>query len=203
MFWPPPIFSAPSGKLCPSHVKSLWPLLLSSLPFPSYITLSPSLNWIPLLSLSSTLRGHCCCRCGSAFQSCPTLCNPMDCSTPGLPVLHHLPKFEQVHVLYLSDAIHPSHLLTPSSPLPSSFPSIRDFSNESAVLIRWPKYWSFSISPSNEYLGLIFLKIDWFDLLAVQGTFRSLLQHHGSKASTLWHSAFFTVQLWNPYMATG
>ena len=87
--------------------------------------------------------------------------------------------------------------------LPSIFPSIRVFSNESVLCIRWPKYWSFSISPFNEYSGLISFRIDWFDLLAVQGTFRSLLQHHSSKASVLWCSAFFMVQLSHPYMTTG
>ena len=89
--------------------------------------------------------------------------------------------------------------------LPSIFPSIRVFSNESVLHIRWPKYWSFSfsISPSNEYSGLIFLRIDWLDLLAVQGTLKSLLQHHSSKASIFWHSAFFIVQLSHPYMTTG
>ena len=89
--------------------------------------------------------------------------------------------------------------------LPSIFPSIKVFSNESALCIRWPKYWSFSfsISPSNEYSGLISFRIDWFDLLAVQGTLKSLLQHHNSKASILRHSAFFMVQLSHPYMTTG
>ena len=87
--------------------------------------------------------------------------------------------------------------------LPSIFPSIRVFSNESAVHIWWPKYWSFSISPSNEYSGLIFFRIDWCDLLAVQGSLKSLLQHHSSKASILWRSAFFMVQLSHPYMTTG
>ena len=89
--------------------------------------------------------------------------------------------------------------------LPSIFPSIRVFSNESALCIRWPKYWSFSfnISPSNEHLGLIFFRMDWLDLLAVQGTLKSLLQHHSSKASVLQHSAFFMVQLSHPYMTTG
>ena len=103
-------------------------------------------------------------------------------------------------------------LVMPSDPLilhhpflllPSIFPSIRVFSNESVLCIRWPKYWSFSISPFNEYSGLISFRIDWFDLLAVQGTFRSLLQHHSSKASVLWCSAFFMVQLSHPYMTTG
>ena len=129
----------------------------------------------------------------------------MDCSKPGLPVPHHLPKFAQVHVHCISDAVQPSHPLMPLLLLPSIFASIRDFSNELSVRIRWPKYWSFSfsISPSSEYSGLISLKIDWFDLLAVQGTFRSLLQHHSSKASILWHSAFFMVQLSQPYVTTG
>ena len=116
-----------------------------------------------------------------------------------------IPKFAQVHVHFISDAIHPSHPLIPSSPRPSIFPSIRDFSSESAVCIRWSKYWnfSFSISPSNEYSGFISFKIDWFDLLTVQGTLRSLLQHRSSKASVFWSSAFFTVQLSQPYMTTG
>ena len=109
----------------------------------------------------------------------------MDCSTPGLPVSHHLPEFTQVHVHWISDAIQPSHPLSPLLLLPSVFPSIRVFSNELALHITWPNYWSFSfsISPSNEYSGLISLRIDWFDLLAVQGTLKSLLQHHSSKAS--------------------
>ena len=100
----------------------------------------------------------------------------------------------------------PNHLiLCRSLLLPSVFPSIRVFSNESVLGIRWPKYWSFSfnISPSNEYSGLISFRMDWLDLLAVQRTLKSHLQHHGSKASILWHSAFFTVQLSHPYMTTG
>ena len=144
------------------------------------------------------------CCCCSVTQSYLTLCDPMDCSTPGLPVPHHLPKFAQVHVHCIGDAIQPSQPLMPSS-LASIFPSIRDLSNESAVHIRWPKYCSFnfSISLCNEYSGLISLKIDWFDLLAVQGTLRSLLQHHSSKASVFQCSAFFTVQLSQSYMTTG
>ena len=116
------------------------------------------------------------------------LCHPMDYSTPGLSVSYHLPKFAHVHAHCIGDAIQPSHPLTPSSPLPAIFPSIRDFSNESALRIRWPNYWSFSFSfsPSNECSGLIFLKIDCFHLLAVQGSLKSLLQHHSSKASILW-----------------
>ena len=128
----------------------------------------------------------------SVTQSCPTLCNPMDCSTPGLPVHHQLPELTQTHVLWVGDAIQPSHPLL-SLLLPSSiFPSIRVFSNESALRIRWPKYWSFSfsISPSNEYSGLISFRMDWLDLLAVQGTLGSFLQHHRSKASTLFSTSF-------------
>ena len=123
-------------------------------------------------------------------------------STSGFPVPHPLLKFAQVHIHCIGDAIQSSYLLILL--LLSVFPSIRDFSNESAVHIRWPKYWnfSFSISPSNEYSGLIFLKTDWFDL-GVEGTLSSLLQYHGSKASILWCSAFFMVQQSQPYMITG
>ena len=123
----------------------------------------------------------------SVARSCLVLCDPMDCSTPGLPVHHQLPELAQTHVHRVSDAIHTSHPLSSPSPLPSIFPSIRVFFNESVLPISWPKYWSFSfsISPSNEYSGLISFKIDWFDLLAVQGTLKSLLQHHSSKASIL------------------
>ena len=128
-------------------------------------------------------------------------CNPMDYSTPGFPVLHHLPELTQTHVHPIGDAIQPSHPLSSPS-LPSVFPSIRVFYNESGLGIRWPKYWSFcfSISPSDEYSGLISFRIDWFDLLAVQGSRKSLLQHHSSKASILWYSAFFIVQGSHPYM---
>ena len=135
------------------------------------------------------------CCCCSVTQSRPTLCNPMNCSTPGLPVPHHLPEFTQVRVHCIGDAIQPSHPLTPSSPLPSIFPSIRDFSSEfesddqnigaSALT---------SVLPL-DYSGSISLKINWFDLLVVQGTFRGLLQLYSLKASILWLSAFFMVQL--------
>ena len=103
------------------------------------------------------------------------------------------------------ESVMPSNHLILYHPLllPSIFPRIRVFSNELVLHIRWPKYWSFSISPSDEYSGLIFCRMDWFDLLAVQGTLKSLLQHHGSKASVLWCSAFFMVQLSHPYMTTG
>ena len=138
----------------------------------------------------------------SVAQSCLTLCDPVNRSTPGLPVHHQLPEFTQTHVRWVGDAIQPSHPLSP--PSPPAFPSIRVFSNESVLCIRWPKYWSFSfsISPSNEYSGLISFRMDWLDLLAVQGTLKSLLQHHSSIASILWHSASFTVQLSHPYMTT-
>ena len=118
----------------------------------------------------------------------------MDCNTPGFPVFHYLWEFAQIHVHGVYDAIQPSHLLSPlSSPALTIFPSIRVFSNEFVLHIRWPKYWSFSfsISPSNEYWGLISFRIDWLDLFAVQGTLKSLLQNRSSKASILWHSAFF------------
>ena len=136
---------------------------------------------------------------------CPTLCDPINWSTPGLPVHHQLPESTQTHVHRVGDAIQPSHPLSSLLLLPSIFPSIRIFSNESALHIRWPKYWSFSfsISPSNEQPGLISFRMDWLDLLAVQGTLKSLLQHHSSKASILRCSAFFIVQFSHPYMTIG
>ena len=171
----------------------------------------------------------------SVAQSCPTLWDPMNRSTPGLPVHHHLPEFTQTHrstvqlfatpcteahqaplsitnswslfKLMSIESVMPSNHLILCCPLlpPSIFPSIRVFSNESIFLIRWPKYWSFSfnISPSNEYSGLISFRIDWLDLLAIQGTLKSLLQHHSSKASILSCSAYFIVPLSHPYMTTG
>ena len=141
----------------------------------------------------------------SVTQSYLTLCNPMDYSTPCFPVHHQLLEVAQSHVHRVGDAIQPSHpLLSPSPPAFNLFHSIRVFSIESVLCIQWPKDWSFSfsISPSNEYSGLISLRIDWFDLLAVQGTLKSILQHHTSKASILWHSTFI-VQLSHPYMTTG
>ena len=141
----------------------------------------------------------------SITQTCPTLCNPMDCSMPGLPVHCQLPEFTQTHVHWVDDAIHHLILCRPLLLLPSNFASIRVFSNESIPHIRWSKYWSFSfsISPSNDYSGLSSFRMDWLELLDVQGTLKSLLQHHSSKASVLWCSAFFIVQLSHPYMATG
>ena len=125
----------------------------------------------------------------SVAQSCPTLCDHMNRSTPGLPVHHQLPKFTQTHIHRVSDAIQPSHLARPLLLLPPIPPSIRVFSNESTLGMRWPKYWSFSFSiiPSKEIPGLISCRMDWLDLLAVQGTLNSLLQHHSSKASILGH----------------
>ena len=141
----------------------------------------------------------------SVTQSCLTFCDLMDCSTPGLPVHHQPPEPTQTHVHWVGDAINHLILHRPLLLLPSIFPSIRVFSNESALHIRWPKYWSFSfrISPTNEHSGLISFRMDWLDLLAVQGTLKSLLQHHSSKASILWCPAFFRVQLSHPYMTTG
>ena len=120
---------------------------------------------------------------------------------PGFPVHHQLPELAQTHVHQVSDATQPSHPLSALSPVAFDlFPASGSFP---VIHIRWTKYWSFSISPSNEHSGLISFRIDWFDLLAVQGTLKSLLQHHSSKASILWHLAFFMVQLSNPYMTTG
>ena len=121
----------------------------------------------------------------SVAQSCPTLCDPMNCSMPGLPVHHQLPEFTQTHVHRVSDASCHLILCHPLFLLPLISPSIRVFSNESTLHMRWPKYWSFSFSiiPSKEHPGLTSFKMDWLDLLAVQGTLKSLLQHHSSKAS--------------------
>ena len=147
-------------------------------------------------------KTHCCCSVG---QSCASLCDSMDCSTPGFPVLHYLSEFVQTHVHGVDDAIQPSHPLLLCSPPALKLSQHQGLSSESAIHIRWPKYWSFSftISPSHEYSGLISFRIDWFDLLAVQGTLKSLLKYHNSKASILQHSAFFMVQLSHPYMTTG
>ena len=131
----------------------------------------------------------------SVTQPCLTLFNPMDCSTPGFPVHHQL--WSLLKLMSIKSVMPSKHLIL-CRPLllpPSIFPSVRVFLNESALHIRWPKYWSFSfsISPSNEYSGLISLRMDWLDLLAVQGTLKSLLQHHSLKAAIPQYSAFFTV----------
>ena len=136
--------------------------------------------------------------CCSVAQLCPTLCNPMDCSRPGYPVLHHLPDFAQIFMSI--ESVMPSNHLILCHPflfLPSIFPSIRVFSNESVLHIRWTKHWSisFSISSCNEYSGLVSFRIEWLDLLAVHGTLKSILQQHSSKASILQCSAFFMIQL--------
>ena len=129
----------------------------------------------------------------------------MDCSTPGFPVHHQFPELAQTHVHQVNEVTQASHPLLSASPPPSTFPSIRVFSNQSVLHMRWPKCWSFrcSISSSNEYSGLISFRMDWLDLLAVQGTLKTLLQHHSSKASILCRSAFFRVQLSHLYMTTG
>ena len=132
----------------------------------------------------------------SVAQSCLTLFNLMDCCMPGFPVHHQLMELAQTHVHQVSDAINHLILCCLFLLLPSILPSIRIFSSESVLSIRWPKHWrfSFSISPSNEYSELISFRMDWLDLLEVQGTLKSLLRHHSSKASILQHSAFFMVQ---------
>ena len=143
------------------------------------------------------LTGH---FCRSVTKSCPALCNPVNCTTPGFPVLHYLPRV-CLNLCPLSQWHHPtiSSSVALFSSCPQSFPASESFQ------IRWPKYWSlsFNITPSKEYSGLISFKIDWFDLLAFQGTLKSLLQHHSSKTSILWHSAFFMAQFSDPYMTTG
>ena len=156
-------------------------------------------HFLPIKCFAHTglLKEFCGYQIRSVAQSCSTLFDPMSCSMPGLPVHHQLLEFTQTHVHRLSDAIQPSHPL--SSPFPSALipPNIRVFSNESTLRLRWPKYWvfSFSIIPFKEIPGLISFRMNWLDLLAVQGTLKSLLQHHTSKASILQHSAFFTIQL--------
>ena len=141
----------------------------------------------------------------SVTQSCPTLCDPMSCSTPGLPVHHQLLDFTQTHVHWVSDAIQPSHPLSSPSPPAFNLSQHQGLFKSVSSSHQVAKYWSFSfnISPSNEYSGQISFRIDWLDLLAVQGILKSLLQHHSSKASILWHSAFFIVQLSHPSMTTG
>ena len=138
-------------------------------------------------------------------QSCPTLGDSMNHTTPGLPVHHQLPESTQTHVHCVCDGIQPSHPLLSLSAPAINLSQQQGLSNESALHIRWPKYWSFSFSiiPSNEHPGLISFRMDWLDLLAVQGTLKSLLQHHSSKALILRCSAYFIVQLSHPYMTTG
>ena len=151
------------------------------------------------------LKFLCIIQFSSILQSCLTLCDPMYCSTADLPVHHQL--LELLKLMSIESVMPSNHLILccPFVLLPSIFPRIRGFFNESVLRIRWPKYWSFSfsISPSNEYSGLISFRIDWLDLLAVQETLKSSLKHHRSKVSILWCSAFFMVQLSHPNMTTG
>ena len=139
----------------------------------------------------------------SVAEWCLTLCNPMDCSMPGFPVYHQLLELTKIHVHWVGDTTISSSVV-PFSSCPQSLPA-SVFSNESTLHMRWLKYWSFSfsISPSKEHPGMISFRMHWLDLLAVQGTLRSLLQHHSSKASILQRSAFFTVHLSHLYMTTG
>ena len=141
----------------------------------------------------------------SVAQSCQTLCNPMDCSIPSFLIHHQLLEPTQTRVHSVSAATQPSHPLSSPSPPAFNLSQHQGFSKEPILHIRWPKYFSFSlrISPSREYSGLITFRIDWLDLLAVQGTLMSLLQHHSSKASILWCSVFSIVQLPHPYMSAG
>ena len=141
----------------------------------------------------------------SVSQLCRTLFNPMDCSTPGCPVHHQLLELAQTQVHQVSDVIQPSHPLLSPSPPAFNLSQHQGLSQRVSSSHQVAKYWnfSFSVSLSNGYLGLISFRMDWSDLLAVQGTLKSLLQHHSSKASILQHSAFFIVQLSHPYMTTG
>ena len=190
--------------LCLSLTYNRWPCLSTIFPtllFPIFQLLL--LRFMPLFCAASVLRyqllqlffAFCfiLCKFSSVALSCPTLWDPKDCSTSGFPVHHQLLELAQTRDHWVSEAFQPSHSLLSPSPPAFNLSQIRVFSNESAICIRWPKYWSFSfnISPSNEYPEQIFFKIDRLDLLSVQGTLKSLLQHHSSKASFLLHSALF------------
>ena len=172
--------------------------ILSRQPKKSQMSGTVSATVFPVGSLAA-FRGRSV-QFSSVAQSCPTLCDPMNRSTPGLPVHHQLPEFTQTHVPRV--VMPSSHLILchPLLLLPPIPPSIRVFSNETTLHMRWPKYCSFSfgISPSNEHPGLISFRMDWLHLLAVQGTLKSLLQHHSSKASIVWRSAFFRRRQWHP-----
>ena len=162
-----------------------------------------------MLWIEKSIKGRLRCGCkwsvNSVAQLCPTLCNPMDCSTLGLLSITNSQSL--LKLMSIKSVMPSNHLIFYRSLLllPSILPNIRVFSNESTLHMRRPKYWSFSFSiiPSKEHPGLISFRMDWLDLLAVQGTLKSLLQHHSSKASILLHSAFLIVQLWHPYMTTG
>ena len=187
--------SIPSGFLVPSEHS---PPILSP-PFPVYPLLFLPSPFSTQDTICRSKRYYCC----SVAKLYPTLCDPINCSTPGFPVLHYLPEFAQAHVQWVSDAIQPSHPLLPPPSLALSRSQHQGLFQELAPHIKWPKYWSFnfSISPANEYSGLISFRIDWFDLFACQGTLKSLLQHN-SKAPILQRSTFFMVQLSHPYMIT-
>ena len=141
----------------------------------------------------------------SVAQSCPTLCDPMNCSMPGLPVHHQLLEFTQTHIHWVGDTIQPSHPVIPFSSCPQSFPTSGSFQMTQLFASGGQSIWvsASNISPSNEYPGLISFRMDWLDLLAVQGTLKNLLQYHSSKASILLHSVFFIVQISHPYIITG
>ena len=175
----------------------MWSLTMCIVSFYPYSNLERDDTLITPILQTITLR-FCC----SVSQLCLTLCNPMDCSRSGFPVLHYLLGLAQTQVHWVSDANH-LILCHRRFLLSSNFPSIRVFSNESILHISWPKYWSFSIHLSNEYSGLISFRIGWFDCLAVQGTLKILLQHHNLKASVLQLLIFFMVQPSHAYMATG
>ena len=162
-------------------------------------------HFIGWLRLALSFRVYVPVHFSSVAQSCLTLCDPMDCNMPGFPAVHHLLELAQTHVHWV---VMPSNHLILSCPLlllPWIVPSIKVFFNESTLHIRWPKYWSFSfrISLPIECSSLLYFRIDWLALLAVLGTLKSLLQHHSSKTSVFWRSAFFMVQLSHPYMITG
>ena len=200
-YWRPPTYPAGICLVWPTNVcpQNLGTHLGSGRPgFESSPSFYQLCEFYPSLNLSSHIW---------VFFSplCLTLCDPMDCSTLGVPVFHYLPEFAQTLIHWVDDAFQLSNTWSPtSSPVLDLFQH-QVFSNELALPIRWPKYWnlSFSISSSNEYSGLISFRINWFDLLAVQRILRSLLQLHSSKESILWHSAFFMVQLSHPYMTAG
>ena len=157
----------------------------------------PNTNWAEFRAASVQFS--------SVDQSCPTLCDPMNRSTPGLPAHHHLPEFTQTHVHRVRDAIQPSHPLSspsPPAPNPSQHQSLFQLVNSSHEVAKVLEF-SFSIIPSKEHAGLISFRMDWLDFLAVQGSLKNLLQHHSSKASILRRSVFFIVQLSHPYMTTG
>ena len=180
----------------------LFPLFYSS---GVIYTILPSSSFIHSSASVISVIGSLSIQFSSAAHLCPSLCDPMDCSIPGLPVHHQLLCL--LKLISIESLMASNHLIL-CCPLllpPSFFLSIRVFSNESALRIQWLKYWSFSfnISPSSAYSGVTSFRMDWLDLLAVQGTLKSLLQHHTSKASVLCHSAFFIVQLSHPYMTTG